>query len=430
MRSLNITQSGIRRLYLAYLWPSVAGMLVTSFYVLVDTIFIGRSLGTKGLAALDLSLPLYNLFTAIGYLFGMGGATAYAASLGRRKDAIWQSLFWGLVVSVLICVFGLLFLNQIMSMLGASASTVHYLREYVGVLLYFSPCLIFVTLLSPFVSNDQAPQLVMWGFVIGGLTNIFLDAWFIFALKWGMWGAGLATGLSATVNVLILSTRFFSPHARLKVRIGPLRGAWRVLLNGFPSFVGEFSTGLVVLVFNTVLMKTVGDVGVAAHGIIANISIVCVSVFQGIGHALQPLVSYNFGAKKWRRVARVRNLGFFTAAFVGFVLWAMGQAFPKQIAAIFMRDEPQLMIFAVKAIRLYFWAFLPMGMNVVLIAYFQSLEFSSHAVLIAMSRSVIFVVATLLCLPRSLGLDGVWLSIPVAEALALILGFYLALKKP
>lgn len=416
----------LRHLYLAYLWPSVAGMIVTSFYVFVDTIFVGRALGSEGLAALELALPLYNVFLALGSLFGLGGATIWARGLGKRKGVVTNALFTGLVVACVFWIASLTFLPQIVQFLGARGNLLPLLTDYVRPLLRFGPFFIFTPLLAPFVTNDQAPGLVMLSFLVAGLCNIALDWLFLFGFGWGMGGAGLATGLAAALNVGILTSRFLAPSSNLK-----LRGSWRlreatkIMLQGLPSLLGELAPGLVLFLFNQILLLKDNHLGIATYGILANISIICSSVFNGIGQALQPLASVNFAVKRWPRVALLRNVSLLLAFGLGSFLVGLGLLFPRGLATMFNSD-PELLMVAARAIRLYFWAFLPMAINTVLGSYYQALGFSRQAILLALGRSVLFVGLGIVTLPVWLGIDGVWLVIPFAETLALGLGLLLA----
>lgn len=420
---------GVGRLYLSYLWPNVAGMLVTSFYVLVDTILIGRALGSVGLASLELTLPLHHSFAALGSLFGLGGATLFATSLGRKQGVLLNSLSWGLSISLLLWFAGIRSLPQIVNFLGAQGLFVPYVVDYARMLFYFCPFFILTPLLAPFVANDQAPRLVMLGCIAGGLTNILLDIWFILGLGWGMRGAGLATGLAATLNMAILCTRFNVSHSRLRLR-GPwrFRETGRIILNGLSSFMGELTASGILILFNYVLLKQSDHLALAAYGIIANISIFSVLIFTGIGQALQPIASanYGYGTKAWRRVARVRNLSLLSAFLTGTFLCSLGQFFPDLLVSLFIPNDPELLAVAVRGVSLYFWGFIPMAINVVAGFYFQALGFSRQAILLAFGRGVVFVSLGFLVLPHYFGLTGVWLVIPWAETLSLGLAFLLA----
>ncbi len=430
-RNPNITKDSIPKLYLSFLWPSIAGMLATSFYILVDTVFIGQSMGKLGLAALDISLPIYNVLSAIGHLLGIGGATAYGASLGRRKGITWHALISGISAAFLCLIAGRLFITKICLLLGSSSETLSYVRVYVGTLLNFSPFMILTSLLVPIISNDNAQRLAMWSFFVGGLINIILDAWFIFGLGWGMLGAALATGIAQIASFLILCLHLISSTCNLDLFPGPiqLKTMGRIILNGLPSFIIEISAGIVIFLFNHILIKLMGELGLAIYSIIANISFIVVSVYTGIANALQPLVSINYGAAKWKRVAGIRNISLISAFAFGSILLLVGLFFPSQIITLFIKNEAKLLLVGERSIRLYFLGFLPMGVNIALGTYFQSMEFTRHAIFISLGRGIVFVILGLLILPGKLGIDGIWLTIPFAETLALFLGVILAWVK-
>ncbi len=413
------------RLYLSYLWPSAAGALVSSCYILTDTIFIGRAFGGPGLAALDLALPLYNAFTALGYLLGVGGAAAYSIRLGRDERIIWHSVICGLGLSAAVSLGGQLLLGQYCPAVG-------YLRDYLGVLLIFAPFFVFSALLAPIVTNDGAPRLAMWALAGGAGLNIVLDLLFIFKFGWGMAGAALATGLAAVCSFVILASRFLAAHSGLSFTAGPLCGrlVLSIMANGFPSFLVETGAGLTILFFNRALMPLAGEQGIAVHGILANIALVSSALFTGIGQAAQPLVSHNYGLRRWRGVRQVRNLSLTGAVLLGGLICLAGQIFPETVAAVFIgtdaRAHAELLAAAVPGIRLYFWAFLPMGANAVLTIYYQALEFALHAAILAMGRVCVLIPLGLLLLPRRFGVAGIWLVLPCAECLSLVLGWCVA----
>lgn len=412
------------RIFLSYLWPSAAGALVSSVYILIDTIFIGRIFGSQGLAALDLALPLYNVFMALGYLLGVGGAAAYSIRLGQDQSIIWHSILGGLGLSAVVSLGGQL-------LLARSCPSMVYLRDYLGVLLIFAPFFIFTALLAPIVTNDGAPRLAMWALACGAGLNIILDFLFIVGFGWGMAGAALATGLAAMCSAGILAVRFLSARTGMDLAPRPLsrQVALVIITNGFPSFLAELGAGLTILFFNRVLMSLAGEEGVAVHGILANISLVCLALFTGIGQASQPLVSHNYGLRRWRGVRQVRNLALASAVLLGTIICLSGQIFPRAIAAVFVRGDSELLTAAVRGIRLYFWAFLPMGANAALMIYYQSLEFARHAALLSVGRICLFIPLGLVLLPSWLGLEGVWLVMPFAECLSLILGWCVAKLK-
>lgn len=418
----DLLQGNLKKAFFHYLVTSVAGMMIFAFYVLVDTLFIGRILGSEGLAALNIALPIFGLLTGIGLLLGVGGAAAMSVSLGENNHGEVTALFSTAVIlgilSVSIITFlGVAFQNELIGLLGGSGVNTTMVRHYILPVVIFSFSFIFTQLLTPFVRHDGAPVLAMWSAVIGGLTNIVLDALFIVVLNWGMLGASLATVVASLVSLSLLLRHF--PHSHLlKLKRGQL--SWqrlqRIMLNGGPSLVVEVSSSLVMFSFNRVLLSSLGELGVAAYGVIANYSFIALAIFAGVGQAVQPISSINYGAGQLQRAKEARNLALGISFSLGILFYGLGVAFPQALTALFVEPTPELLEITVYGIRLYFSAFLFSGLNVTMGAYFQSLEFRRRSLSISLLRGFILVILGLLVWPRWFGLAGVWITVPIAES--------------
>lgn len=418
----SLLHDSVYKLFGKFLVTSVAGMLAISFYILVDTIFIGRGIGSDGLAALNIALPAFTLLTATGLLIGIGGATALSISRGQNETSKLNTIFThasglSLLIGVLYLVFGMIFLEKIGFMLGASKNNIYLVKQYLGAILSFSFSFVLVNTLTVFIRNDKAPKYAMWTTITGGLTNIVLDAVFIFVFNWGMFGAAFATSLSSLLSLSLIIYYFTKGNTTLrlkkvKVDLSIIR---RIFSNGFPSFIIEMSSGIVIFAFNIALLKSIGEIGVSAYSIIANISLICVSIFTGIAQAIQPLISINYGAKLNERVKKVRNMGLITALALGIIFFVLGNIFPKQIVSLFIENNKVLTDITATAIKFYFIAFIVMGINIVIGAYFQSIEQAFLSTVISIGRGVGFILVGLFVLPYFFSVNGVWLTVPFAE---------------
>ncbi len=426
-----ILEKDIRKVFWAYLLPSVGGMLGTSLYVLGDTMIVGRGLGSPGLAALNISIPLINVFAGFGLLFGMGGATALAVDQGQGKGEqlnviFTKSMAMSFLVGVLLTLVRIFFLEELCYFLGASEATLEMARDYLGVLMSFSTAFLLNTTLTIFVRNDGAPELAMWSMLTGSILNVVLDYVFIFSFGWGMAGGALATGLAPVVSLIILSTHFIRKKNTIRLipfRLQPkLTG--RIVANGGASFVLELSAGIVIFAFNQVILGLAGDLGVSAYGVIANLSLICAAIFAGVGQGIQPIVSVNHGAGKSERVYEVISLGLYTALGLGLVFIALGLVFPGFLVSLFTGANTELLGIAVNGIRLYFLSFAAMSLNIVLTSFLQAKEKSRSSLAISLTRGLFLVLISLSILPKLMGLNGVWLTMPVAEVLTLFLAVW------
>ncbi|EGT3616255.1 MATE family efflux transporter [Clostridium perfringens] len=418
-----------------YMIPSVAGMLGLSVCILFDTMFIGHKLGELGLAALNIALPTYNLFNGIGLAIGVGGATTLSIAMGQKKfhkvNRIFTSaVFAAIIFCIIINLLEFFFLDDIVYMLGASEATFPLARDYLKVILTFNSAFIFASSFIVFVRNDGEPKLAMYAVIASNTTNIILDYVFIYIFNMGMLGAALATSMGQLVSLVVLSIHFIKKKNTMHIEIGGinLEHIGKVLKNGVPSFLNEISAGFVIFIFNIVIYKFEGDLGVSAYGIITNIVLIFIAIFNGVSQGVQPLISVNFGAQKEERVKEFLRLTRRVVLILGVVFLGMGLLFPDQMIGIFTSDKGKLLSITKQGIYLYFIAFLFNGMNIVNVAYLQSVEKAKESSLLSSLRGLIFVIIFISILPRILGVYGVWLTIPSAELATLIIFLIFQLK--
>lgn len=421
---MDLLKDDVKRLYLKYFLPTVGAALVTSIYILFDTIFIGQGIGGDGLAALNIVLPIYSLVFGVGYLIGVGGSTVLGIERGRGHnkkaiDIFSLSIYMAVIISILFFIIGKFFMDDIAIMLGATNITRELIREYMDIVAFgFIPFTIGSTL-QGFVRVDKNPKRAMIATIIGGMLNIVLDYVFVFSLNMGMFGAGLATVLSYTISTIILLTHFISKNNTLKLTYKCFKSSYimRIINNGIPSFFIEMSTGIIIYLFNFQLLKFIGETGVTAYSIISNTAIIFISISNGISQTIQPIVSINVGAKKYSRAMELRKIAFYVAIVFGLISAICGFLFPEQIIKIFVTPTDEVNQIAIIAIRIYFIAFITMGANIVLGGYFQAIEMSKIAIFISLLRGLVIVGVMIFILPIILGVNGIWLSVPLTEVI-------------
>lgn len=418
-----------------YMIPSVAGMLGLSVCILFDTMFIGHKLGELGLAALNIALPTYNLYNAIGLAIGVGGATALSIAMGQKKfhkvNRIFTSaVFAAIIFCVIINLLEFFFLDNIVYMLGASEATFSLTKDYLKVILTFNSAYIFASAFIVFVRNDREPKLAMYAVIASNITNIILDYVFIYIFNWGMFGAALATSIGQVVALVVLSIHFIKKKNTMHLEIGGinLEHMGKVLKNGAPSFLNEISAGFVIFIFNIAIYKFQGDLGVSAYGIITNLVLIFTAIFNGVSQGVQPLISVNFGAQKEERVKEFLRLTRRIVLILGVIFLGMGLLLPDQMIGIFTSDTGKLLSITRQGIYLYFIAFLFNGSNIVNVAYLQAVEKAKESSLLSSLRGLIFIIIFIIILPRILGVYGVWLTIPSAELTTLIIFLLFQIK--
>lgn len=415
----------IRKEFFHYVILNILGMIGLSCYILADTFFIANGLGENGLAALNLAIPVYSLINGLGLMIGMGGATRYSIlgmGAGREeRDSVFTNAVWMAVCfAVLFLILGLCGSSWLAAMLGADENVAKETAAYLKVILLFSPMFLLNNVLLCFVRNDGAPNLSMAAMMIGSLSNIVLDYFFIFPFGWGMAGAALATGAAPVIGLCILSIHFVKKRNQFRFSCGKPEFSLmrRIAVLGFSSFVGEVSSGLVIIVFNWILLKLAGNVGVAAYSVVANIALVFVAVFTGLAQGMQPLLSRDYGAGDRRKIRKTVTYGAWTSGVLSVVLYLCVFFFAEQMVSIFNRDQSAILEqIAVSGMKLYFLGFFFVGMNLVAIVYFNSVDQPKKAFLLSLLRGCFLILPLALFLPSLWGMNGVWLAFVLAEAL-------------
>lgn len=412
---------------------SVLGMIGMSCYILADTFFISKGLGTNGLTALNLAIPVYNVIHGTGLMLGIGGATKYSVYKSRGDDrnanAVFTNTVWlGIGFSAVFMLLGGFLSGGLASLLGADDATYALTDIYLKVLLLFSPAFIGNNILMCFVRNDGDPRLAMFATVSGSLTNIVLDYVFIFPCGLGMFGAVLATGVAPVIGIgFSVSHIIRGKNGFRLIAAKPQPKHMRANFTlGFPSFVEQLSSAIVILVFNFIILDLIGNTGVAAYGVVANISLVVLSVFTGIAQGSQPLVSRAHGEGDEKRADALLALALTAAAVFSVLIYIVIAVSARPIAEIFNSEgNPDLGGIAARGLRLYFIAAPFAGFNIVLCSFFAAAERPLPSHIISLMRGLAVIIPAAFLFSALWGLTGVWLSFPAAEALTAAAGVFL-----
>lgn len=443
---MDLSKKSLFSLFAKYVSLNMLGMAGLSCYILADTFFIANGVGSAGLTALNLVLPVYSFISGTGLMLGMGGATAFAIQCGKgnrekARDIFAQTLLFSCVTGLLLTLAGAILAFNLAELLGAKGAILPLAGTYLKTVMLFSFAFILNNVLLCFVRNDGEPALAMSAMLIGSLSNIGLDYVFIFPCNMGIFGAAFATGLAPVISIFILSLHWLRGksslglpriprplhHTTLRLICSDLR---RILALGVPSFVTEFSSGIIMLFFNFTILSLAGNTGVAAYGVIANLALIVIAIFTGAAQGLQPLVSLSFGQGNTAAVNRLLRMALILAAALGAFFWLLGLLFPDTIASLFNRDgDPTLAQIARTGILLYFPAFLPAGLNILASSWLTASERPAAAMTISALRGGALVIPAVLILPRIFGMHGVWLSIPLTELLTLAAVVYFLRNK-
>lgn len=419
--------------FIKYSSFNVLGMIGLSCYILADTFFVSKGLGTNGLAALNLAIPVYSFIHGSGLMIGMGAATKYSIQRSRKENdtanrTFTNAVYLAVVFAVLFMFIGIFFSGNIASAFGADENVFDMARTYLQVILLFSPAFLMNNVLLCFVRNDGAPQLSMAAMICGSLSNVVLDWVFIFPCHMGIFGAVFATGLAPVISMMILSVHFIKKKNGFTLtKCRPqFRTAGRILSCGVPSLVTEVSSGVVMIVFNSIILNLEGNVGVAAYGVIANLSLVVIAVYTGIAQGIQPIVSRSYGMKKYDEVSAYLRYAVMTMLLFSAVIYAAVFFFASQITSVFNSENNSvLQNIASDGLRLYFIACPFAGFNVILSIYFTSTEYAAPAHIISLLRGFIIIIPMAFLLSHILKINGVWLAFPATEFLVCVTGLIL-----
>lgn len=415
------------KLFIKYVSLNMLGMLGISFYILADTFFIAQALGPNGIASLNLSIPVFGIMHGFGLMLGLGGATRYKILLSQDKQrqakkVYAQTLVFALALGLVFFLVGQFGADGIARFSGADSETFDSTRIYLTTILSFAPFFILNNSLLSFIRNDGDPTLAMFGMVIGSVLNVVLDYIFIFPLQMGMFGAALATSLSPIISLSVLSIHFFKPVNNLSFAFQKVekRLIHDVMYLGSSAFVNEISGSVVMFTFNTIIFSPQGNEGLAAYGIIANISFVVLSLFAGVAQGTQPLLSESYGLKDLKQIKQVLALSLGTAFILSGVIYAGTYLFSDQLILAFNSEQnAHIADMATTGLLIYFAGFFFAGLNIVSTSYFGATDQPRRSLFFSMLRGGIIIVPLVLVLSQLYGMVGVWLSFVLAEMLVL-----------
>jgi putative MATE family efflux protein len=432
-----IQNQSVGRIFMKYLIPSLIGMMVMAVNIVADGIMVGNRLGEVALAGVGIASPVYTLFVAMSLWVGMGGATLFSQAMGAGKVKRAQFIFTHsmVLIAVFTLIIGLtafLFQERLTFMLGANEETFPYASDYLRVMLVFGFVFTLENALSTFIRNDQNPNLAMTALVVTAIANIAINYIVLYVLNLGVREVAIGTILSAVIGLFIMGAHFF--RKRNHLRFVPFRlnlPLFRSTMSiGFPSFLAEVGISVFTIAFNVTLARIAGTAGVAAFSILNYVHSVMLMLFLGMGSAVQPLVSFYHGAKSGDRIRQTMKLALIVAVIAGFAAFMIGQLGTRQIVAIFGNFSEEVVSLAVTGIRLFFIAYLFMGINFVMMSYFQSIAQIRMATWITAAREIIFMMIFILILPPFIGVYGVWLSVPLAELIVMVTVLLYVKKNP
>lgn len=419
--------------YARYVSLSVLGQIALSCYTLADAFFVSAKLGADGLTALNLAFPVFCVMNGVGLMIGMGGGTKYSICQSRGENDKANRFFTNAVcvAALFACVFtaaGALFSRQIVRLLGADETMLGMTNTYARVMLLFAPAFLLNNLLQCFIRNDGSPALSMTAMITGSLSNVLLDYIFIFPLDMGIFGAIFATGLSPVISVCVMSPYLITRKNKFHLVKSGLGITYvkEILSSGFSPFLTETTSGVVMFLFNFIILRVAGNIGVAAFGVISVISLVVIAMYTGLSQGIQPMFSGNHGAKNSENVKILLRYAMITMLVMSGIIYAVIFFGASGLTAVFNSENNQtLRSLAEPGLRLYFLACPFIGFNIVLATRFISTEKPLYAQIISLSRGFIVLIPAAFILSSLFGMTGVWCAYPASEFVVTIIGIVL-----
>ena len=427
-----------RRL-IRFVIPSVAMMILTSIYGVVDGLFVSNFVGKTAFAAVNLVIPFTLVLGAFGFMLGTGGTALVAKTLGEGKQEEANRIFSMLIyfaigLGLVLTMLGIAALKKILLKMGADDAMLGYGMICGRLVLLGIPFYMLENMFQNFLIAAEKPQLGLIVTIAAGLTNMVLDALFIAVLGWGVAGAAVATALGQCVGGLIPFVYFARKNSsRLAlVKTKLLGGALlRTCTNGSSELVSNISMSSVGMLYNAQLMKVAGENGVAAYGVILYVNFIFIAIYLGYAYGSAPIVAFNYGAGKKAELQNVLKKSLKLLLGTGIVLLSIGVLFAGVLSGLFVGYDAQLYAMTVRGLRFYAVSFLLSGFNIFGSSFFTALNNGMVSAAISFLRTVVFEVAAVLILPLFFGLDGVWCAITVAELASILItiGAFSALRK-
>ncbi|MGL5978871.1 MAG: MATE family efflux transporter [Erysipelotrichaceae bacterium] len=425
---MEILQKNTKKLYQTYLFAAFGSALVGAIYSLADMAIIGHFEGPAGTAAMAIVLPVWTIIISLGLLTGIGGSILYSNTKAKALDkanAVF-SVACGLTLVIACIVWGLIcaFDVELLTMLGAQGDLLDMALRYLGPLKLVIPFVMVSQLLVAFLRNDNNPQLATFAVVSTALLNIVLDYVFVFSFGMGIGGAAIATAISNVLAFVIVCLHFFRKQNTLRFCIPTnIRSTAQAIVTlGFSTFFVDIAMGLMILLFNHQILRYFDETTLAIYGALSSLVLIVQCTSYSIGQASQPLLSLNLGAKQLGRVRDFRRYAIFSAIAFGLFWGVLTLWIPELIIQVFMKTTPEVLAQAPSILRTYGLAFFLTPMNLFFTYYFQSMLEPKKAMIIAIGRGLVLGACFLFVLPQVLGIDALWLAMPLCELCILAVG--------
>lgn len=432
---LSLGTDSLSSLLWRYAMPAIIAQVSSSLYNIIDSIFVGQGVGPLAISGLALTMPVMNLSAAFGAMVGVGSSALTSIRLGQgNKRAaeliLGNVVLLNVVMGVAFMALGLIYLDDLLYMFGASDDSIPYAREFMRVILIGNVITHLYLGLNNQLRVTGYPQKAMHTMLLSVVLNLVLCPLFIFVFKWGIAGSAWATVIAQTVALGWQLHHFSRKQNFLSFRRDSFRFNWDIVRGtlsiGMAPFIMQCCACVVVIFVNNTMQDYGGDLAIGAYGIVNRVAFLFTMVVMGLNHGMQPIVGYNYGAKNYERVRRILFMTIGWATLVTTVGFLVCQLFPEYVVRLFAKedgsgDATQLIALASHGLQAILIAFPIVGFSIVVGNFFQYIGKAKRAILLSMTRQMLFILPLLVVLPPKWGQDGVWYSIPIADTMAMVL---------
>ena len=418
----------VNKLLGQYAVPAIIAMTASSLYNMVDSIFIGHGVGAMAISGLALTFPFMNLSAAFGAMVGVGASTLISVKLGQKDYQSAQQIFGNvitltIILGLLFSVVSLAFLDPILYFFGASAETLPYAREYMQIILAGNIITHSYLTLNSVLRSVGYPRLSMNATILAVVVNTILNPLFIYGFGWGIRGSAIATVLAQTISLLWQMKVFSNPAELVHFKHGIYKLKSRIVKEtlgiGMSPFLMNTCACLIVIRINRGLGQYGGDLAIGAYGIVNRVAFLFIMIVIGLNQGMQPIAGYNYGAQKFDRVLKVLRITMLWGTLVTTAGFLVGELMPEWCARAFTTDE-ELIDIAAKGMRIVVMFYPLIGMQMVTTNFFQSIGQAGKSIFLSLTRQLLFLVPLLIILPQFMGVKGVWLAMPSADAISCI----------
>lgn len=408
--------------------PTIIMMIFTSLYGIVDGLFVSNVVGKTAFAAVNLILPFPTILSALGFMIGTGGSALISKTMGEGDDKKANSLFslmvyLTIVLGIVVSVIGLIFVPQVAVLLGAKGEMVDICVLYGRIYLSALPLFMLQYVFQSFLVVAEKPKMGLAVTVAAGVTNMILDALFMAVFDWGVAGAALATAISQAIGGGIPLIYFLMPN-KSRLRLGKTKIDGKAIVktctNGSSELMTNISSNIVNILFNYQLMQFAGADGVSAYGVIMYCNFIFTSVFLGYSIGSAPIIGFQYGAENYTELKSLLKKSAWIIGILSVVLMGLAELLAPPLSRIFVGYDSGLLALTQRAFRIYSVMFLFCGFNIFGSSFFTALNNGLVSAIISFLRTLVFQIGCVLILPILLDIDGIWLSVVIAELLSLL----------